>query len=79
MKYGIAMTKKLQKHSWQCNLGRDVAVKIREDLAAGKLPWISYDAEELGGRLVREYADGHREFVDFINDKATLTPAPQRG
>jgi hypothetical protein len=66
------------RHAWQRNLGGDVAAMVRAALAAGRVPWISYDADELGGRLVREYADGRRVFVTYIGDMPTLTPAPSR-
>jgi hypothetical protein len=73
------MVDDLTRHAWQRNLGLDVAAMVRAALVSGRLPWISYDADELGGRLVREYADGRRVFVSYVGEVAQLTPAPSRG
>lgn len=69
----------LEQHDWQKDLAKDVAAKVRDDLDSGRVPWISYGAADLGGKLVREYRNGKREFVRYEGTEVVLTPAPSRG
>lgn len=51
----------------------------RRQLAAGEFDFLAYKAPELGNRLVHEYPDGSRDYVEYDdNGEPTLTRAPAR-
>lgn len=64
-----AMDEAEEKRLWnafvkQAAEGDDSAA--REHLAAGRS--IVYEADDLGGRMVREWPDGRREFISIADD-----------
>ena len=62
---------------WQRSLAHDTQNALRADLQGGRIPYLVYVAEDLSNRLVREYADGRREYLDYKDsDIPVVTAAP---
>lgn len=74
---GEAKTEAEEQRLWNAfvkQLAKTDDFAAREHLAAGRP--IHYHAEDLGGRLVREWPDGRREFIDVAEDGTISVIAP---